>query len=327
MSVSSWFLIGPTASGKNRVGVALARQLGAEVISLDSIKIFRRMDIGTAKPPLAARGGVPHHLIDLVEPPEHFDVARYMAEIDRVLAALDQRGVPALFVGGTLLHLQALLRGLFDGPPADPALREKLLREASTQPLHERLSRVDPQSAARLHPNDAKRLVRALEVYELTGSPLSELQQARTRPHLARPYRGIILSRAREQLYARIDQRCVEMFDAGWVDEVREIRDSCGFGLESREAIGYRAILTALAEGLEPESCLPAIQHSTHRLSRKQATWIRKFQGQMGELAVQPSWEADRVCEQACKLAEWLAQQPATELEPGKWLKGTSEAP
>src|SRR5689334_8622126 len=218
------YLMGPTAVGKTAVGVALARRRGAEVIALDSMTLYRGMDIGTAKPTLAERGGVPHHLIDMLDPWESASVAEYRAWALARAAEVEARGRRALFVGGTALYLKALLRGLFEGPGADPALRAALEAEADhlgDAALHARLARADPAAAARLHVNDRRRVVRALEVIEATGRPLSALQAGH-----ARPAAGVLvfaLERPRAELRDRIDRRVVQMFADGLVEEVRAL--------------------------------------------------------------------------------------------------------
>ena len=203
------YLTGPTASGKTAVGVMLAPRLDAEIIAMDSMTLYRGMDIGTAKPTLAEREGVPHHLIDVLDPWQHASVADYRAQARSAIEAIESRGKRVLFVGGTALYLKTLLRGLFEGPAADPALRRQLETEADEQgneSLHERLRSLDPVSAARLHPNDRRRIIRALEVIELTGQPLSLLQAEHDRP-APRETIVIALERPRAELYERIDRR------------------------------------------------------------------------------------------------------------------------
>ncbi len=179
-AIDCWYLTGPTAGGKTAVGVEMARLIDAEIISIDSMAVYRGMDIGTAKPTAAERQAVPHHLIDILVPNEQFSVAQYR---ERALAAIEditRRGRAALFVGGTPLYLKAMLRGIFKGPPADWDLRRRLEAEAldiGLESLHARLAQIDPLAAQRLHPNDARRIIRALEVFEQTGTQISTLQK------------------------------------------------------------------------------------------------------------------------------------------------------
>jgi tRNA dimethylallyltransferase len=175
-----WFLSGPTASGKTEVGVALAPLIGAEIVAMDSMTLYRGMDVGTAKPTAEQRRRVPHHLVDVLEPAESFSLAAYVGRAARCVGEIEARRRQALFVGGTPLYLKALVRGMFEGPPADPALRRRLAEEARRYGpgwLHARLRVIDPAAAARLHPNDTKRLIRAIEVHEKTGRPISAWQQ------------------------------------------------------------------------------------------------------------------------------------------------------
>src|SRR4051812_29034123 len=180
LSPGTLILTGPTGSGKSALGVALAERLGAEIVSMDSMALYRGMDIGTAKPTAAERRRVPHHLIDVLDPWESASVAWWLERAAACCRAIEERGKRVLLVGGTPLYLKALLHGLFDGPGRDPAIRERLTREAETtglQALHARLARVDPAAAARLHPNDLRRVIRALEVWEITGQPISARQR------------------------------------------------------------------------------------------------------------------------------------------------------
>jgi tRNA dimethylallyltransferase len=222
----SWFLTGPTASGKSAVGVELARRIGAEIISLDSIAVYRGMDIGTAKATPDERRVAPHHLIDVLDPWEEFSLAQYVEAAGQVAAEIAGRGRQVLFVGGTPLYLKGLLRGIFQGPPADWELRRRLADEAQLHAagwLHERLAAVDPVAASRLHPNDARRLIRAIEVFEKTGRPISELQRQFDVGRTAADCRVFVLDWPREELYRRIDRRVEEMFSTGLVEEVRRL--------------------------------------------------------------------------------------------------------
>jgi len=272
------FLTGPTAVGKTAVGVALARRLGAEVVALDSMTLYRGMDVGTAKPTPEERGGIPHHLIDVLGPWESASVADYRRWGLRVVAGLEAQGVRALFVGGTALYLKALLRGLFDGPGADPALRRALEEEADRlgdPALHARLAGLDPASAARLHPNDRRRVVRALEVIEATGRTLSEQQSehARAAPGLLPVF---ALERPRAELFGRIDRRVEAMFDGGMVEETRALWEaSRPPGPVAAQAVGYREALDLLAGRVDRAGAIERAQTRTRQFAKRQATWFR----------------------------------------------------
>lgn len=272
------YLTGPTASGKTAVGVALARRLGAEVVALDSMTLYRGMDVGTAKPTLDERQGVPHHLIDVLDPWEAASVAAYRAWAAEAVAAIESRGKRVLFVGGTALYLKALLRGLFDGPGADPDLRRELEAEAARSgdaAVHARLSAVDPVSAARLHPNDRRRVVRALEVVAATGRPLSAWQTGHDRPAPA----GVAvfsLGRPRDDLRVRIDRRVVAMFDGGLVDEVRALtRGPRPWHPVPAQGVGYREAADLLAGRLSYAEAVERVQARTRQFAKRQGTWFR----------------------------------------------------
>jgi tRNA dimethylallyltransferase len=271
------YLTGPTASGKTAVGVALSRLLDAEIVALDSMTLYRGLDIGTAKPTEAERDGVPHHLIDVLDPWDAASVADYRSWADRVVAAIETRGRRALFVGGTPLYLKALLRGLFEGPPANPALRAELDAEAErlgTPVLHARLSRLDPTTAARLHPHDRRRIIRALEVIKQTGQPLHELQREHDRP----APNGLVfaLERPRAELHRRIDQRTSALFQAGWVEEVRGLlagpRPPHPVPMQ---AVGYREVIDHLQGRASLSETIERTQARTRQFAKRQATWFR----------------------------------------------------
>ena len=284
-------LTGPTASGKTRMGVMLAKRHGWEILSADSMSIYQGMDIGTAKPSLEERGGVPHHGIDLVGPEETFDTARFVAYADEVIAQATARNRDILVVGGTPLYLMALLKGFFEGPEADPVLREALRAQEREEPgsLHERLSEVDPAAAQRIHRNDTKRLVRALEVYEKTGRPISELQQQFEEGEDRYPFVGARLLLPRDCLRERVRERSKKMLEQGLVDEVRRIREGGGFGPTAEAAIGYREVLAFLDGDLPADELIYRIRSNTHRLVRRQDTWLRTFPGlQTVEIQSQP---------------------------------------
>jgi tRNA dimethylallyltransferase len=248
-----WFLAGPTASGKSEAGVCLAERLRAEIVSLDSMSLYRGMDIGTAKPPLELRRRVPHHLIDVLEPHEEYSVAEYVSAAETICREIVARGRIPLFVGGTGLYLRAVLRGVFAGPPADWAFRRRLEAEARAREpdfLHHRLLEVDPSAAAVLHPRDTRRLIRALEVHYVTGRPLSEQQRQLPLPPGERPPHVYWLSPPRDWLSARINRRVEEMIAAGLVEEVRRLLAAPKPPSHTaRQALGYREISEWLGSG------------------------------------------------------------------------------
>lgn len=275
-----YFLVGPTASGKSEVGVEAARRLGAEILSLDSMQVYRGMDIGTAKVPPERRRGVAHHLIDLLPPSASFSVAQYRREADRAVFEIRGRGKKPLFVGGTSLYLKVLTCGLFEGASMDPELRRSLHERAEREgnaALHRELAAVDPAAAARIHPNDRKRVVRALEVFRMTGSRISDLQQE-WGPAAAEPTQRVVgLRLPREVLHRRIQERVEEMFARGLVEEVQGILRTGGFGPQASQALGYREILEHLQGGLALEQTMERIVKKTRAFARRQMTWLRSF--------------------------------------------------
>jgi tRNA dimethylallyltransferase len=275
----AWFLTGPTASGKTSVGVSLARTIGAEIVSLDSMAVYRGMDIGTAKPTEAERMGVPHHLIDLVEPSEDFSVAEYLTAAHACAAEIRSRGREVLFVGGTPLYLKALLRGLTSGPEADAELRQRLQAEADEsgpQPLHARLAEIDPGAAAKIHPHDARRIIRALEVYEATGQPISASQEHFQNASQAATKRVFVLDWPRATLHLRINARVDAMFAAGLIDEVRRLRKTAGgFGRTAAQAVGYREVQCYLNGECDLSTAIERTKARTRQFARRQLIWFR----------------------------------------------------
>jgi tRNA dimethylallyltransferase len=283
-------LTGPTGSGKTRLALHLAQRLGAEIVCMDSMTLYRGMDVGTAKPTAQERARVPHHLLDVLDPWESASVAWWLGRAAECCRAIEGRGKRALFVGGTPLYLKALLFGLFDGPPADEALRARLAEVAERQgkqALHDRLAEVDPASASRLHPNDVRRVVRALEVWELTGSPLSAWQtqwrEEGPRPHhltTSPPDRCLCLDLPRDVLYQRIDERVEQMFAGGWVEEARALL-ALGRPLsrEASQALGYRELFEHLAGRCSREEALGRVQRRTRNFAKRQLTWFRHLPG------------------------------------------------
>jgi tRNA dimethylallyltransferase len=277
-------VLGPTAVGKSALALELAERADAEILSLDSMLVYRGLDVGTAKPTAAERARVPHHLLDLVDPPERFDVLRYLDDARRAVADVLARGRRPLFVGGTAFYYRALVHGLFEGPPVDPELRARFEARADAEglaALHDELRRVDPDSAARIHPNDRKRVVRALEVFEQVGEPLSARQRewgwGDDRPPPGRARRVVALRRPAEELEERIRARTEEMLAAGWIDEVRAVQGGPGFGPTSIQALGYREVLAHLAGELDQDELRERIALRTRQFARRQRTWLRRF--------------------------------------------------
>ena len=279
-------IVGQTASGKSALALEVAERAGAEIISLDSMQVYRGMDIGTAKPNAQERARVPHHMLDLVDPPDSYDVHQYLTDLRVLLFGKRNENKRLLFVGGTAFYLKALLQGLFEGPPTDHELRRAIqarLEREGNQKLHNELTRIDPRSAERIHPNDAKRLVRALEVYEQTGKRLSDWQtewgwhEDGTPTRQEKSHRLIGLELSPEDLDDSIARRTTRMIDAGWPDEAVAIRDGIGYGPTSLQALGYSQILDHAEGRSTREQCEELIRIRTRQFARRQRTWYRKF--------------------------------------------------
>ena len=270
-------LVGPTAVGKTEVALALARGGQTEIVSVDSMQVYRGMDIGTAKPTPRQRAQVPHHMIDVLDPEERCNVARFRRMALSAMRGIRERGRRPLLVGGSAMYLKGLLWGLVSAPPRDPDLRERLrrrCREEGSEVLHRRLQGVDPEAAERIHPNDVQRLVRALEVYELTGSPISEDQdQFEGQPEIEHTMVG--LRRPRAELYRRIDERVDRMMEAGLLEEVRSLRNR--LGPHSSQALGYKQLARYLDGEVSLEEALRLTKRDTRRFARRQLTWFRHF--------------------------------------------------
>jgi tRNA dimethylallyltransferase len=275
-------LVGPTASGKTSVGILLAEALGTDVIGCDSRQVYRRLEIGTAKPTAAERARVPHHLVDAVDPQERFSAARYREAVLPLIAACAATGRTPLFVGGTGLYLRAALEGLSPAPAAQPRLRRWIEALAADLPggLHPLLARVDPQAAARIHRNDRYRVVRALEVYQLCGEPLSE-RQSRARPaRRPLPARIFAIELPAQQLRRRIEERLTAMIDAGFLEEARGLlRGGLDPALPALRAVGYPELFAHLRGEIPLEVALEAIRRATWQYARRQLTWFRAVPG------------------------------------------------
>ncbi|MCE9637880.1 MAG: tRNA (adenosine(37)-N6)-dimethylallyltransferase MiaA [Planctomycetes bacterium] len=273
-------LLGSTASGKEAAAVAAARILGAEIICADSVKPYRGLEIAAAAPPPESLAAVRHHLVGVLDPSERLDAKRWCGLVDAAIGDVRSRGARPLVVGGTALYLRSLLFGLFDGPPQDAELRARLATDESVAPgtLHARLALVDAAAAARLHPNDTKRLLRALEVHEKTGRPISELQGQWSGPPRV-PYLALGLRRSREDLRRRIDARIDRMAAAGLVDEVRALAAQGRIGATAAKAIGVKELVPALGPGGDLAAAFAEVRRHTWTFARRQDTWWRRFPG------------------------------------------------
>ena len=271
------FIVGPTAVGKSALALNLALAFNGEIVNADSRQIYRFMDIGTAKPSLEDRAKVPHHLIDILDPDQGFSLSTFLELAQGAIADIQGRGKLAIVCGGTGQYIQALLGGWkVPKVPPDPQLRAKLEDEANrggTEALYQRLLEIDPESASRIHQRNLRRIIRALEIYEVTGTPASELR-ARQYP----PFRSLIigLTTSREELYTRIDHRVDDMLKNGLVEEVRHLHQlGYSASLPSMSSMGYKEIILLLKGDLSLEEAAQRIKYETHRFARRQYAWFR----------------------------------------------------
>ena len=276
------FLMGPTASGKTALSVQLAQALGGEIISVDSALVFKGMDIGTAKPTFEERGGIPHHLIDILDPSEAFSTGQFRTQALDLMATITRRGKIPILVGGTMLYFNALFNGLAVLPEANPEIRAKLdqdLKRLGKEALHQRLAAVDPLAAARIHPNDPQRVQRALEVYEISGKPLSSFFNAAQGEDF--PYQKIKLIIAptdRKILHAIIAQRFRRMLEQGFINEVEALyqRGDLTEKTPAIRAVGYRQVWAYLNGEDDLESMTEKGIIATRQLAKRQFTWLRR---------------------------------------------------
>jgi tRNA dimethylallyltransferase len=277
---SKILILGVTAVGKGTLAFELAKRLNAEIISVDSMKVYRRMDIGTAKPSLERRKQIPYHLLDVVEPSESFSVNRFLELAGQAVQKIQSAGKTVIACGGTAMYIKALLYGLFDSPDSDASVREKLKAEAQTlglAELHKRLSAIDPQAADRIHPNDQKRIIRALEVYELTGKPISELQRQWSAP-APDDWFVIGLRRLKEVESRRINLRVKRMMEQGLLEEVKSLlAEPKPLSKQARVAIGYAEMIEHLEGKLSLEDAVEKIKINTRKLAKAQRTWFKTF--------------------------------------------------
>lgn len=271
-------ICGPTGVGKTRAAIAAAQRFNGEIISADSVQIYRRLDIGSAKPTRAERAAMPHHLVDFLEPDVAFDARRFTLMASALIQKISAAGKAPFVVGGTGLYIKALLYGLFEPPAACRGLRRRLQQEAAEQggpALHRRLAACDPEAAGRIHPNDAVRITRALEIYEATGRPISDFH-ARHR-FAENPFRAlkIGLQLERTQLYERINRRVEAMLAEGLLEEVAKLLEM-GFdpGLKSLQSLGYRHMIAHLNGTLSIGEAVRTLQRDTRRYAKRQMTWF-----------------------------------------------------
>ena len=281
-------ITGPTATGKSRVALDAAHALAGRgvpacIISMDSVQVYRHMDIGTDKLRPEEREGVTHHLIDVVTPDLTFSAAQFAAAADRIISEAWDRGGAAVLAGGTGFYLRSLLRGLFPGPSGHPEIRERLYEEASrlgTEALHQRLAGIDREAAIRIHPHDHVRIIRALEVFELTGEPISGHFKKQEQDGPRYPALIIGLALDRELMYERINARVDAMMARGLVEEVEKLRSmGYGPGLASQQALGYKQVHEMLDGALDRGRAAYLIKRDTRHYSRRQLTWLRKEPG------------------------------------------------
>jgi tRNA dimethylallyltransferase len=272
-------VVGPTAVGKSKIALDLAQEIGAEIINADSQQVYRYMDIGTEKPSKAEREMIRHHVIDVVNPDEDFNVAIFCRLAAASVRDTKNRGQNAIVCGGTGLYIKALTRGLFVGSAQNPRVRANLKNELAAHGLnylYNQLVTVDPAATSRIHPNDRQRIMRALEVYELTGKPVSEWQEAHGFGE--RPYETLTigLDRERPELYERINERCDKMIKAGLLDEVESLVEK-GYGLDLKplRSVGYRHMGLVLRGEMPLDEAVELMKRDTRRLAKRQLTWFR----------------------------------------------------
>ena len=276
-------IAGPTASGKTALAVALAKELDGEVVSCDSMQVYRRMDIGTAKPTHAEMQGIVHHMLDVAEPDEDFSVSRYCAMATPIVDDIVARGRTAIIAGGTGLYMDALIKGNTFAPYPSTGMREKLEAQADCEgmeAMHALLATIDPDSAARLHLKDRKRIIRALEVYYETGKTITEHnRQTQLLPPRYAPIWFALQDEQRQTLYDRIDARVEDMLAKGLLDEIRSLLDS---GVSEKatamQAIGYKEFVDALAGRCTIEEATAQVQQASRNYAKRQLTWFRRNQ-------------------------------------------------
>ena len=273
-------ILGVTASGKSRLGFELAKKLDGEIVSVDSMKVYRHMDVGTAKPSLDRQKAVKHHLIDVIDPDEQFSVGAFLEHAEDAFAKIKANNKPIIAVGGTAMYIKAMLFGLFDGPPADDKIRDRLnlqIEAEGSWPLHDMLKKVDPAAGERIHPNDKRRIVRGLEVFEITGKPISSFQTQFDAPKPHNDWKIIGLRRPKEVESQRINARVKLMLEMGLVDEVKSLLERYDLSKQAAAAIGYAEIIRHINGDIDIENAVENIKVNTRRLAKGQRTWFKTF--------------------------------------------------
>jgi tRNA dimethylallyltransferase len=295
-------VLGVTASGKGRLGFDLARSIDAEIISVDSMKVYRRMDIGTAKPPKEARERIKHHLIDVVEPSDSFSVGTFLNAATEAVGQIKRRDKNIVAVGGTALYIKSLLYGLFEGAGSDGQIRDELRTRAEVEglvELHNELALIDPAAAERINPNDARRIIRALEVYRITGKPISSFQKQWEQPETKHDWTIIGLRREKADASGRINRRVKKMISAGLVEEVKSLlNEEKPLSQQARRAIGYAEIIEHLNGRRSLEEAIELIKVHTRRLAKGQRTWFKTFRN-VKWLDIEADESSERVLDQA----------------------------
>ena len=297
-------ILGVTASGKGQLAFNLAQSLGAEIISIDSMKVYRRMDIGTGKPPKEAREQVPCHLIDVVEPSESFSVAAFLELAKDAVEQIKGRKKPIIAVGGTALYIKALLYGLFEGPGTNEQVRVQLRERAQVEgaELYQELEKIDPEAAGRISPNDTRRIVRALEVYQITGKPISSFQRQWSANETSHNWTIIGLRRGKAQESRRINARVKRMNEAGLVDEVQSLlAEDKPLSKQARCAIGYAEIIDHLAGVITVEDAVELIKKNPRRLAKSQRTWFKTFKD-VNWFDIEPEESPEKILNRAKEL-------------------------
>jgi len=279
--INKVLILGVTAVGKGSLAFDLAKTIGGEIISIDSMKVYRRMDIGTAKPSPERRSRISYHLIDVVEPSDAFSVDQFLDHTRAAVSQIQSRGKHVIACGGTAMYIKALLYGLFDAPASDPAIRQKLLQEADNvglEKLHLRLCTVDPEAAGRIHRNDQKRIIRALEVFELTGKPISHFQRQWSSP-ASDDWLVIGLKRDKEIESKRINLRVKLMIEKGLKQEVESLlSEPAPLSMQAAAAIGYAEMIRHIQGRISLDEAIEQIKVNSRKLAKAQRTWFKTFQ-------------------------------------------------